>query len=120
MLIAWLALPGLALLLLAAHFVHAGLWVVAVIVLALVALLGVRRPWAVRTLQLVLLLGVVEWLLTAVAIGQARVAQGQPYLRMLAIMGTVALLTAAVQLVFRRAPVRAHFGLDTHEPATRD
>jgi hypothetical protein len=49
-----LALPALALLLLAAHLFHAGALPLAALAILLVGLLAVPRPWAARTLQVVL------------------------------------------------------------------
>jgi hypothetical protein len=106
-----LALPGLALALLAAHLLHAGWWPLATLALLLVALLFVRRRWAARTLQVVLTVATVEWLLTAWSLAQMRVAHGQPWLRLVAILGAVALLTALAAWVIQRPRLRAHFRL---------
>jgi hypothetical protein len=51
---ALLAVPALALLLLAAHFFHARAGLVAAICILLITLLFVPRPWAGRILQVVL------------------------------------------------------------------
>ena len=83
---ALLAMPGLALLLLAAHLLHAGLLPLAVLALLLAGLLAVRRPWAARVLQAVLLLAAVEWILTTVTLAQMRLQHGQPYLRLALIL----------------------------------
>ena len=101
------ALPVLALLLLAAHFLRGGPWVLAVAALGLVALLLVRRPWAAVVLQGALLLGTLEWLRTAWHLASARAALGQPFGRLLAILGAVAALTALAALAVRvRGPAR--------------
>ena len=115
--IALLALPVLALLLLAAHFVHAGLWPVAVACAALVALLWVPRPWAARVLQAVLAVGAVEWILTAVMLAQMRMAHQQPYIRMLVILGGVAVFTVLAALAFQHAVLARHFGLGARTAA---
>ncbi len=108
---ALLALPFLALLLLAAHFVHAGLWIVAAPCVAAVALLWVRRPWAARVLQAMLGLGAIEWVLTAATLAQVRMAHDQPYLRLLAILCTVALVTVLAALAFQHPALARRFGL---------
>lgn len=105
-----LALPVLALVLLAAHFVHAGLWIVAAACLALLALLGVRRPWSARVLQAALACGAVEWVLTAVMLARMRAAHDEPYLRMLLILGTVGVVTVLAALAFEHPVLRAKFG----------
>jgi hypothetical protein len=106
-----LLVPGLALVLLAAHFFHAGLAPFAAIAVLLAGLLFVRRPWAARIVQGVLVAGTVEWLLTAYALAQVRMQHGQPYVRLLVILGGVALFTAVAAAVFQRAALRARFGL---------
>jgi hypothetical protein len=108
---ALLSLPAIALLLLAAHFVHAGLWPIAAACIAATALLAVPRAWAARTLQVLLAIGAVEWVLTAAVIAHMRVAQGQPYLRMLTILGVVCVLTVVAALTFQHPALRRRFGL---------
>ena len=108
----WLSAPGLAALVLAAHFYRAGNLVLAAAALALIALLFVPRPWAARTIQVCLVLGAVEWVLTLVHLVAFRQAAGQPFMRLAAILGAVALATALSALAFRARPLRQRFGLD--------
>ena len=98
------ALPFLAALLLAAHFCRGGLTVAAGLALGLAALAFVRRRWARRWLQAGLAAGVLVWLHTAWVLATGRAAGGQSYGRLLAIMGTVAALTAAAAWWSRPAP----------------
>lgn len=107
---ALLALPGLALLLLAAHLLHARLLPLAVLALLLAGLLAVRRPWAARVVQAVLLLAAVEWVLTMFALAQVRLQQGQPYLRLTLILGAVTAFTLLAAWIFQRPALRAWFG----------
>ncbi|MBI5240745.1 MAG: hypothetical protein HY926_09755 [Elusimicrobia bacterium] len=95
-------LPGLSLLLLAAHWLHGGSAAAAAAMLLLIGLLAVRKPWASRTLQLVLAAGALEWLRTLASLVQQRQAQGEPYLRLAVILGAVALVTALSILPLRR------------------
>ena len=104
-----LALPALALLLLAAHFYRAGGFWLAGLSLALLPLLAVPRPWAARTLQVSLVLGAVEWLRTLALLAAARIAAGQPYLRLALILAVVAALTLLAATVFRHRTLRARF-----------
>lgn len=106
-----LALPALALVLLAAHLLHAGMLPLAVFVVLLTGLLAVRRRWAARTLQVVLAVGVVEWLLTASTLAELRIRHGQPYVRLLVILGGVALFTALAAATFQHPALRGRFGL---------
>jgi hypothetical protein len=111
MLLVRLALPLLALLLLAAHFYRAGWLPLAALSAALTLLLAVPRPWAARTVQAALVLGAVEWLRALAALAAMRVAAGQPYLRLALILGGVAALTLAAAWIFRHRSLRARFRL---------
>lgn len=93
------ALPVLALLLLAAHFYRAGVYLLVGAAIALGGLTFVARPWAGRTLGLVLLLGAAEWLRTAWVFAALRDSMGQPFGRLLAILGSVALFTLVAAYV---------------------
>ena len=106
-----LAAPVIAFLLLAAHFYRAdnllGLW----ISLLAIALVVVRRPWAARIMQVLLLLGALEWLRSAIELVQARTEAGQPYLRLALILCAVLLLTALSALVVQTRRLKAYFKL---------
>ena len=106
-----LVAPALALLLLAAHFFHAGAGLVATICIMLVALLFVPRRWAGRTVQLVLAAGTVEWVLTAYTLAQLRLRYDEPYVRLVVILGGVAVFTAVAAALFQYPALRARFGL---------
>jgi hypothetical protein len=107
--IALLLVPGLALLLLAAHFFRAGLVPIAGLSAALVVLLFVRTPWAARVLQVALAVGTLEWVRTAWIFAAARAAADQPYARLLVIIGTVAALTALAAWTIGSRSGRRHF-----------
>ena len=104
-----LLLPALALLLLGAHFFRAGLVPVAAACVALLALLFLRTAWAASVMQGALALGVLEWLRTAWVFASARADVGQPYGRLLVILGGVALVTALAALSLRSKAAREHF-----------
>ena len=84
----------LALLLLAAHFYRAASVVPAGLCVAAVALVFMKRPWAVLAVRLGLAAGTIVWIVTAWRIARDRMNAGMPYLRMLAILGAVAAFTA--------------------------
>lgn len=107
----WLLAPALALLLLAAHFYRAAAWPWLWATLALLPLMTLRRAWVPRVLQLALLAGAAEWVWTAALLAQQRLALGQPWLRMVLILGAVALLTLAAALVFRRGGLKARYAV---------
>ena len=97
---------ALSAVLLAAHFSRAGLTLGFALALGFPLLLLVRRPWAARTVQVVLLAGALEWIRTAALLAARRVELGQPWLRLVAILGAVAAFTAASALVFRSPRLR--------------
>ena len=107
----WLLIaPGLALVVLTAHFYRAAAWpLVAASLLALVLLALLRRRWVRALLQACLLAGATEWLWTAFMLVQQRTALGLPWLRLVLILGTVALLTAAAAAVFLNPSLRARY-----------
>ena len=111
-----LAPAVLSLLVLGAHFLRAGQLVLVVVAVALVGLLFVRRPWAARTVQAALLLGACEWVRTTTALLGQRMAEGQPYLRMVLILAAVALVCGLSALAFRAPRLRRLYGLEPRAP----
>ena len=109
--VALLVLPSLAALLLAAHFFRAGQVVLAALSAGAVLLLAVPRAWAARTLQVALIAGALEWLRALAVFASARIAMGQPYLRLTLILLAVAAFTAASAAVFEQARLRRRYGL---------
>lgn len=109
--ISLLLAPTLALGVLAAHFVRAQMLVGAALCVAPIVLLAVPRAWAARVVQIALVIGALEWARTLAALLAARMAIGQPYLRMTAILAVVALLTLASAWVFRSKSLRNRYRL---------
>lgn len=91
---------------------HAGqLALVAVMVLLPLALI-IRATWVPWVMQVILLLGAVEWLRTLYVLTQLRIDFGLPWARMAIILGLVALFTALSSLVFRGKELRKRYGGD--------
>ena len=84
----------LALLLLGAHFLRFGQLPLVALCLALLVPLFVPRPWAQAVARWALLLGALVWLWTLVEDVRMRLAFGEPWLRLVFILGAVALFTA--------------------------
>jgi len=101
---------ALSLLVLGAHFLRYGSSIGVLAVLLLLALLFLRRPWVARVMQIVLALGTLEWLRTMVEIANTRALLGQPYGRMLVILGIVAAVTLCSALVFQSRTLKAVYG----------
>ena len=91
----------LSILVLGAHFLRYGNSLGVFAALLLIALLFLRRPWVARLMQIVLVLGALEWLRTAYELAHMRALQGQPYGRMLVILGIVATVTFCSALLFQ-------------------
>ncbi len=102
--------------LMGAHCLRYGhLWLV-LLCLALPLLLLFRRSWAARTVQVALVLAAVEWLRTTVSLAAWRIEHGEPWARMVVILGVVTALTAGSALVFFSSRLRRRYGLG--RPAT--
>lgn len=99
----------LSTLVLGAHFLRSGHSAIVLLVLLTLPLLAVRRPWVRRVVQVVLALGALEWVRTAVSLVQLRLMLGQPYTRMAIILGVVALVTLLSALVFETRRLRERY-----------
>jgi hypothetical protein len=98
-------------LVLAAHFLRGGHLGVVMICLAALTILLIRESWAARLMQLLLLLGSLEWVRTMMILVSQRRSLGEPWIRMAVILGAVALFTAASALVFQGARLRERYSL---------
>jgi len=101
----------LSMLVLGAHFLRFGNWIGVFVAFLLIALLFLQRPWVARLMQVVLVLGTLEWLRTAYELGHIRALHGQPYGRMLVILGIVAAVTLCSALLFESKTLRKTYGL---------
>jgi len=101
---------ALSLIVLAAHFLRRGAVLPTSVCLALLALLWVRRPWAARTLQATLVLATIEWGRTLAGLVSARRAAGEPWERMAAILGAVAVMALVAALALELPTLRQRFG----------
>jgi len=99
----------LSILVLAAHFLREGNLFAVVGLLALVPALALRHRWVVLVARLTLWLGAGVWLYTIARFTAERIRFGQPYLRMVLILGGVAGLTALSSLVFGSTRLRARY-----------
>lgn len=86
----------------AAHFLRSGSIVLIGLVLLSPAILLIRRMWALRMMQVLLVLWALEWLLTALAIAQRRMEAGEAWLRMALILGAVVALNLLAAWLLQR------------------
>lgn len=101
----------LSLAVLGAHFLRYGNWAGVFVALLLIALLFLRRPWVALLMQIVLVAGTLEWLRTMYELAQIRALHGQPYGRMLVILGIVAAVTFCSALLFQSATLKKIYRL---------
>ncbi len=102
----------LSCLLLAAHFSRNEIMLLTLVSLALPFLLLVRRPWVPRLFQVLLVVGALEWIRRLIALALERQGAGEAWVRMAAILGMVAALTASSALVFRAGGLKGRYGLE--------
>ena len=105
----------LSLIVLGAHFMRYSNTILVGAAVVSIALLFVRKPWVARLLQVVLVLGALEWVRTLYGLVQMRTALGEPYGRMLTILGSVAAITALSALAFQSKSLKKVYGLDQQE-----
>ena len=77
-------------LLLGAHFLRNGNLLLTAVCLLLPGILLIQRQWSLQVLQLLLYIGAVVWVNTAIRIMRLRMNLGQPWGRMAVILGVVA------------------------------
>jgi asparagine N-glycosylation enzyme membrane subunit Stt3 len=100
-----------AALLLGAHFLrdgNLGLMVVSVLV---PLLLLIKRRWSLIVVQLLAYVGTVIWIQTTIMIVQERLAQGMSWVRVVIILGVVALLTAWAGWLLNSAVVKEKYSV---------
>ena len=103
----------LSALLLGAHYLRAGLIPMVILALLFPALLFFRRAWAARLVQIILILGALEWTRTLLILVAKRRAGGQPWTRLAIILGLVVVLTGCSALLFSFCrSLRRRYGLD--------
>ena len=90
---------------------------VGVVALLPLALLASRRRAAARVLQVLLVAGALEWLRATAVFASERIAMGQPFGRLVAILGGVALFTALSALVFQAPPLARRYAPANEAPA---
>ena len=98
--------------LLAAHFSRANMFPLVVVSLVIPFLLLIRRAWVARGVQILLLLGALEWIRAMFGYINVRKEIGEDWGRLAIILVTVALLTACSTLVFRGKSLKKRYHLE--------
>jgi hypothetical protein len=99
----------LSLIMLGAHFMRYENLIGVLGSFGFIALLFVRRPWVARLMQVILVLGALEWVRTLYVLVQVRVATGQPVTRMVVILGVVVLITFCSALLFQSPALKRFY-----------
>lgn len=105
--------------LLAAHFSRADQTLLAILILLAPALLFIRQKWVIYSLQGLAYLGSIAWLVSAYRYIQVRIATGDDWIRLLIILGAVALYTFWAGYFLRSPRIDARYGLTT-EPQIKN
>ena len=98
--------------LLAAHFSRANMFPLVILSLLIPFLLLIKRAWVARSIQLLLLLGALEWIRSMFGYIEVRKSMGEDWGRLAIILVTVAVLTACAGLVFRGKSLKKRYLLD--------
>ncbi|KPK01943.1 MAG: hypothetical protein AMK71_03930 [Nitrospira bacterium SG8_35_4] len=101
-----------SLVLLGAHYYRAGFTPLVAIMGTGVLILLARQPWAARIVQVLLIIGGIEWVRTAFNLVMARQSMGTPWIRLSLILAGVALLAIGSLFIFRTGSVRRRYKLD--------
>lgn len=97
----------LSVLLLGAHYLRDGDYAMIIFWLVSPLILFHKRKWTLRAFQLLLMIGAGIWLKTIVDIAGIRLTAGQPWLRMVIILGLVALFTICSTLLLNLNSIRS-------------
>ena len=98
-------------LILSAHFSRIELPILTVLCLILPIILIIKKSWVVNFVQIFLVLGTIEWIRIIVIYVFERQAIGEPYVRLVIILGLVVLFTGLSTLVFRNHSLKERYKL---------
>lgn len=100
-----------SLLILSAHFSRGDLFVLSILCLLIPLILFIKHVWVARFIQILLIIGSIEWIRTLLYYVNQRQAIDEPYLRLIIIIGIIALLTGLSALVFKNQSLRERYQL---------
>ena len=99
----------LSILVLGAHYLRSGPFLLVLLAIVLPFLLFVKKVWVARLMQIVLILGSLEWARTLLDLVAKRQALGESWTRLALILGLVALFTGCSALVFRSSALKERY-----------
>lgn len=103
--------PIMSLLLLSAHFSRADMPLLSLVFLIIPLLLFIKKKWIVRSIQTFLILGVLEWIRSIFFYVNQRQEIGESYVRLVIIIGVVALITGLSALVFKNKKLKELYNI---------
>ncbi|NVO03802.1 MAG: hypothetical protein HXX09_13985 [Bacteroidetes bacterium] len=98
-------------LLMAAHFFRLGLDSIVVICICFPFLLLFKTKWAARIVQIMLFIGALEWTRFLYQMADERIKQGEPWVRLVIILGIAALFTGFSAFVFAIRSIKERYKL---------
>ena len=98
-------------LLLAAHFSRANNGFLAILTLLIPLLLFIRKGWVIYTLQIVGYLGAVVWIVSGYQYVQLRIAAGDDWIRLMLIIGAIAIYSSGSAYFLRSERVKEIYGI---------
>ena len=101
----------LSMIVIGAHYLRSGPIALVLLAISLPFLLFVKKAWVARLIQLVLMLGALEWIRTLFDLVAERQALGEAWTRLAIIIGAVALFTGCSALVFRSSAQKKRYEL---------
>jgi hypothetical protein len=104
-------LATLSALILGAHFLRSGDYLLVALAVTLVVAIYIRRRWALVAVYAGMVIGIAEWAHTLSQLVAMRVGMGMPYGRMAAILALVAVVCLAAIVALSSRPVREYYSL---------
>jgi hypothetical protein len=101
--------PVFSLLLLSAHFSRNNMTILSILFLLLPLLFLIKKFWVKRVLELVLFIGSIVWIFAIFHYVKIRIANNQDWLRLVIILGAVALFTLFSALLFEFGYLKARY-----------
>lgn len=108
----------LATLLLGAHFLRDGLTALVIVCVLLPFLLLVKKRWVSTLLQGYMLVAALVWVQTTYSLVRSRMAEGEPWIRMLAILSTVTAFTLWAGYLLRSRRLQERYPANSGEPGS--
>lgn len=105
----------LASLILGAHFLRGGSTILVAVCVLFPLLLLIKKRWVLQLLQGFALVGALIWASAAYVLVQSRLEAGAPWMRMLLILGGVAVFTLWAGFLLRSETVQKRYPSDVGE-----